>query len=70
MPTDLQDPALVALVRGRAGLAVRPELLAPDWGLMRRILRIGVPGGVDALSVSICQLAFISIVNHLGKDDL
>lgn len=54
------------LFRGRAGLQLRLRHLRPDWDLIRRLLRIGVPGGVDALAVVFCQLWFLAIVNQLG----
>jgi putative MATE family efflux protein len=57
---------LTVLARGRAGLWLRPRLLWPDASLLRRLLRVGVPAGVDSLSVAACQLWFLSIVNRLG----
>lgn len=54
------------LLRGRSGLAIRRELLVPDWDLIRRLLRIGLPGGADTLSTIACQLWFVSIINQLG----
>jgi putative MATE family efflux protein len=54
------------LARGRGGLQLRLEELRPDWGLMRRILRIGIPGGLDLLSIIGCQLVFLSQINSLG----
>ncbi len=58
---------LTLLLRGRAGLRIVPRLLRPDWGLLRRILRIGVPGGFDILMAVGCQLWFVSIIFHLGS---
>jgi putative MATE family efflux protein len=43
----------------------RQELL-PDTAMMRRIVRIGIPGGVDALSIIFCHLAYASVINRLG----
>ncbi len=40
--------------------------MRPDGDLMRRLLRIGVPGGADALSMIGCQLWFLSVINRLG----
>jgi putative MATE family efflux protein len=57
---------LAVLLRGRAGLRIRGRMLRPDAGLMRRILRIGVPGGLDTMSIVLCQLVFLSIIDHLG----
>lgn len=58
------------LLRGRFGLSIQKTLLWPDLALMRRILRIGLPGGIDVLSMVACQLAYISIVNRLGTDEV
>lgn len=57
---------LVVLLRGRAGLAIRRDLLWPDAPLLRRILRISVPAGIDSLSVSTGHMWFLSIINSLG----
>ncbi len=62
-------PFLV-LLRGRFGLRIEWARLRPDRELMRRILRIGVPGGIDVLSIVICQLVFLSIVNSLSTDEV
>jgi putative MATE family efflux protein len=61
---------MVVLLRGRGGLGFSPRLFRPDWAMMRRILRIGLPGGIDVLSIVGCQLAFISIVNRLSTDEV
>ncbi len=57
---------LTVLGRGRAGLRIQRDMLRPDRPLMRRILRIGVPGGIDAISITLCQLAYLSMVDRLG----
>lgn len=57
---------LTLLIVGRSGLWIRPHLLRPDGDLIRRLLRIGVPGGLDVLSVIACQLWFVAIINQLG----
>jgi putative MATE family efflux protein len=57
---------LLLLLRGRAGLKLRWSLLRPDYDLLRRILRVGIPGAFDSLSVILCQMWFVSIVNDLG----
>jgi putative MATE family efflux protein len=57
---------LIVLARGRAGLGLDPRLLWPDWGLLRRLLRISVPAGVDSFSIVAGQLWFLTIVNGLG----
>jgi len=55
---------LCLLLRGRAGLRLRAA--SPDIELLRRILRIGVPGGADVAAVLICQMWYLAIVNQLG----
>jgi putative MATE family efflux protein len=57
---------LTVLARGRFGLKLHPALLWPDFHLLRRLLRVSVPAGVDSMSVTLCQLWFLSIVNRLG----
>jgi putative MATE family efflux protein len=58
---------LVALlVGGRAGFHLRLGGMRPDYGLIRRILRIGIPGGIDVILVSLCHLVYLRIVLSLG----
>lgn len=57
---------LTTLARGRMGLQLRPRQLWPNADLLARLLRIGVPAGMDSLSVVAGQLWFLSIVNQLG----
>lgn len=58
---------LIVLARGRYGLLLRPALLAPDFGLCYRLLRVSVPASVDSLSIGLCQLWFLALVNALGE---
>ena len=55
------------MLRGRSGLKVRWRLLRPDADLIRRLLRTGLPGGADLLSIIGCQLWFVSVINQLGN---
>ncbi|MCI0332571.1 MAG: MATE family efflux transporter [Planctomycetes bacterium] len=58
---------LVALLAGgRAGFHLRLETMRPDFDLIRRILRIGIPGGIDVILVSVCHLVYLRIVLSLG----
>jgi len=57
---------LTMLVRGRSGLGLHLRWLRPDGHLIRRLLRIGVPGGIDTLSLIGCQLWFLAVINQLG----
>jgi putative MATE family efflux protein len=57
---------LAVLAQGRAGLRLQWRLLWPQWDLLRRLLRISIPAGVDSLSLAAGHLWFLSIVNRLG----
>lgn len=58
----------VRLLLGRAGLRLRLRRhdLRLDPAVARRLLRVGVPGGVDILFIISCQLLFLSVINLLG----
>lgn len=60
---------MAVLIHGRAGMRLRLGLMIPDLGLIRRLLRISVPAAADSMSLSVGQLAFVSIVNRLGDAD-
>ncbi len=57
---------LILLLRGRAGLKVDRYALRPDWPLLKRLLRVGLPGGLDVLALITCHLIYVSITNRLG----
>lgn len=57
---------LAILVRGRSGLKLTWRSLVPEMPLVRRVCRIGVPGGLDVLTIISLQLWFVAIVNQLG----
>ena len=56
----------VLLLRGRAGLRLRRKELKPDHDLIRRLTRVGLPGGLDVLAVLFCHLVYLAIINSLG----
>ena len=57
---------LGCLIAGRGGLPLRIRGLRPDLEMMRRILRVGIPGGIDSLAILLCHLWYLSIINSLG----
>lgn len=57
---------LFRLMRGRAGLKLERRWFRLDVDLAKRLLRIGLPGGVDVLSIVLCQIWFVRIINELG----
>jgi putative MATE family efflux protein len=60
---------LTVLARGRAGLRLNVRQLWPDLRLLRRLLRVSVPAGLDSLTVAVGQLWFLSVVNRLSADE-
>jgi putative MATE family efflux protein len=57
---------LAVLARGRYGLRLSLPMLAPDFGLIYRLLRVSVPASIDTLSIALCQLWFLTLVTALG----
>ena len=57
---------LALLVGGRYGYRLRLRAMRPDRDLIRRLLRIGVPAGMDSLAVNLCQLVYLRIILQLG----
>ncbi len=56
-----------ALLRGRLGLRLRlAELRHVDWALLKRILNIGVPTGVEQVLMRFGMISFSTIVAGLG----
>jgi putative MATE family efflux protein len=58
---------LVLLARGRSGLKLRLTNLVPDLKLIRRLLWVSVPAGIDSMSAAFGHLWFLSLVNRLGN---
>ncbi len=58
--------AVVAvLTQGRAGLKLKRSQFRPDRVLIRRLLHISIPASIDTLSIGLCQLWFLTLVNSL-----
>jgi putative MATE family efflux protein len=60
---------LAYLVAGRAGLPLSLDALRPDMPMIRRLLRVGIPGGIDTLSILLCHLWYLSIINAVSTLD-
>jgi len=54
------------LVRGRANLRITIKGLWPHFPLMKRLLRIGIPGGLNDAVILSCHLWYLSVINYLG----
>ena len=55
------------LIRGRAGLKLEWKLMKPDTMILKKMFRIGLPGGFDILTLLVSQLLFLALINSLGK---
>ena len=60
---------LAILLKGRAGLKLRLSRLRVDGELMMRILRVGVPSGIEQLFFRTGQMVFTRIIAGLGTFD-
>ena len=57
---------VVLLLAGRSGLHLSFRRMRPDFSMIRRLLRVGIPGGLDMMTIIGCQLWFLALVNQLG----
>ena len=57
---------LIYLIRGRFHLKLQITMMKPNLKMISRILKIGIPGGVDMFIVVSFQMWFLSIVNSMG----
>jgi putative MATE family efflux protein len=53
-------------VGGRGSLRLTFTTLRPDWEIIRRILRVGIPSGVEQLLFRFGQMSYARIVASLG----
>jgi putative MATE family efflux protein len=54
------------LLAGRANLDVRLGWMRPRAHMIGRLLRIGIPGGLDIAVILFCHFVYLAIVNKLG----
>jgi putative MATE family efflux protein len=58
---------LGALIRGRGGIRLYLHRLRPHWTTMKRLLRIGLPGGVEGVLQWAANFGVLLVVNHLSN---
>lgn len=58
--------AVGTLVRGRSVLRIDLSSLRPDFTALRRVLRIGVPAGVEQIMMQSAQIIYTMIIASLG----
>jgi MATE family multidrug resistance protein len=57
---------IAILLKGRAGIQLKLSGLRPDWNLIRRVLHVGLPTGLEQFLFRIGQMVFVRIVASLG----
>ncbi len=60
---------LALLWRGRSGLRLVAADLRCQWASTVRLLRVGIPAGIDGLLMWTCHVLFIRIISSLGTGD-
>jgi putative MATE family efflux protein len=58
---------LIVLIFGRAGLKLRLKWMTPEWFVLGKLFRIGLPAGFDIGTLLTSQLIFLALINSLGK---
>lgn len=57
---------IAILLRGRAGIRLRLRRARPDWTLIRRILHVGIPSGLEQMLFRSGHMVFARILAELG----
>lgn len=58
--------ALSVLLRGKNGVRLDLRGLRPDFAALRRVLRIGIPAGVEQIMMQTGQMVYTMIIASLG----
>jgi len=57
----------IVLLSGRGGIRLHAHRLRPHWHTMRRILRIGIPSGMEGLLIWIANISVVVVINSMDK---
>lgn len=57
---------LILLALGRSGLRLSLRAMRPHTRSIRRLLSIGLPGGLDVIAILGCHFVYVSLINDLG----
>lgn len=55
------------LIYGQAGLQLRWKWMPPDYVVLSKMFKIGVPGAFDIGTLVFSQLLFLALINKLGE---
>src|SRR5206468_13055021 len=58
---------IIVLLQGRGGIRLHLHRLAPHWHNLRRLLRIGMPSGLEGLLLSTANAIIVVIINRMDR---
>jgi putative MATE family efflux protein len=58
------------LINGRGGLRLYLHRMRPHWHTLRRVLRIGVPAGLEGLLIWLAQFAIVIVINRMDATSM
>jgi len=61
---------LGVLLRGRGGLRLHPHRLRPHWHTLRRVLRIGLPSGLEGMLTWGANFVIVAIINRMDPSNV
>jgi putative MATE family efflux protein len=61
---------LAVLLRGRGGLRLHPHRLRPHWHTLRRILKIGLPSGLEGVLIWGANFVIVAVINRLDPTNI
>ena len=61
---------LGVLLRGRGGLRLHPHRLRPHWHTLRRILKIGLPSGLEGILIWGANFAIVAAINQMDASNV
>ena len=61
---------LAVLLRGRGGLRLHPHRLWPHWHTLRRILKIGLPSGLENMLIWTANFIIVGVINKMDPTNV
>jgi MATE family multidrug resistance protein len=56
------------LLKGRGQIRLRLAHFGPDWEMIRRVMRVGLPTGVENLLFRVGNMAYVTVLTSLGVE--
>jgi putative MATE family efflux protein len=61
---------LAVLLKGRGGLRLHPHRLRPHWHTLRRILKIGLPSGLENMLIWTANFIIVGVINKMDPTNV